>query len=345
MTKIRLEYIHEFRDRHGKVRRYVRLPGRKRVPLKGAPGSDEFMAGYHAALAGDTAPRVEIGAKRTRPGTVAALIVAYFGSTGFLGLSPATQTTYRGILERFRVEHGDKRIALLHRDHVVKMFAAKIATPAGANHWLRMVKTLMAFAVAEGMRSDDPTTGIKRMSAKSEGFYTWTEDDIATFEARHEIGTRARIALALLLYTAQRRSDVVRMGRQHVRNGVLNVRQQKTGVVLAIPVDPDLQAIIDATPNDNLTFLVTEHGKPFSAAGFGNWFRECCDQAGLPKGCSAHGLRKAACRRLAEAGCSANVIASISGASCKTPGEYGPRSLFACDGVVLGSLSRLSLLI
>ncbi len=75
---------------------------------------------------------------------------------------------------------------------------------------------------------------------------------------------------------------------------------------------PDLQAIIDATPSEHLTFLTTAFGKPFTAAGFGNWFREQCNEAGLPH-CSAHGLRKAAARRLAEAGCTAHEIAAITG--------------------------------
>jgi integrase len=103
------------------------------------------------------------------------------------------------------------------------------------------------------------------------------------------------------------------MGRQHIRDGVLTVRQDKTGATLAIPVHTDLQAILDATPSAHLTFLTTERGESYGGSNFSNRFREWCDAAGLPKECSAHGLRKAACRRLAEAGCSANEIASISG--------------------------------
>jgi integrase len=121
------------------------------------------------------------------------------------------------------------------------------------------------------------------------------------------------LALGLLLYTAQRRSDVVKMGPQHISNGTVRVRQQKTGANLRIPVHHDLQAILNATPGSHLTFLVTAYGKPFTAGGFSNWFRDRCDEAGLPKECAAHGLRKAACRRLAETGCSANEIAAISG--------------------------------
>jgi integrase len=187
-----------------------------------------------------------------------------------------------------RAEHGDKPVALLTREHVKVMLAQKVATRAAANHWLRLVKALMAFAVEEKWRSDDPTIGIKRIKNKSDGFHTWDENEIAVFEARHPVGSKARLALALLLYTAQRRSDVVRMGRQHIRNGVAHVRQQKTGAMLAIPLHPALAAIIEATPSNRLTFLTTSFGKPFTAPGFGNWFRERCNEANLPRHCAAH---------------------------------------------------------
>ena|SRR3974377_164259 len=102
------------------------------------------------------------------------------------------------------------------------------------------------------------------------------------------------------------------MGRQHVRDGVLQVRQDRTGAELSIPVLPALQEIIGASVVGQMTFLMTEFGKPFSAAGSGNWFREQCNMAGLRR-CSAHGPRNAAARRLAEAGCTGHEIAAITG--------------------------------
>ena len=116
--------------------------------------------------------------------------------------------------------------------------------------------------------------GVRSIKIRSDGIYTWSEDDIVAFEAMHPIGSRARLALALLLFTAQRRGDVIRMGRQHIRDGTIHVTQRKTGAVLAIPIHRDLAAIIDAAPSDHLTFLVTRDGSPFSDAGFGNLFRE-----------------------------------------------------------------------
>jgi integrase len=311
----RRKYVHSFiDDRYGKAkaRYYFRKRGHKQAALPGMPGSIEFEQAYAAAMANEPLPST-IGAKRISVGSIDALVIAYFNSPAFLALSPSTQATYRGILEAFTREHGAKPLALLTRKHLEAMLARKMKTPAAGNHWLRLIKTLTRFAVREQLRADDPARDIDYIKRKVAGFHTWNEPEIAQFEAHHPIGSKARLALALLLYTAQRRSDVIKMGRQHVRAGVVHVRQQKTGTMLAIPVHPALQAVLDATPSEHLTFLTTAYGKPFTAAGFGNWFRDQCDAAGLPGHCAAHGLRKAACRRLAEAGCSANVIASISG--------------------------------
>jgi integrase len=270
------------------------------------------MAAYEAACSGvASAP---IGAKRVRSGSIGALAIAYFNSPRFLALAPLTKRTYRYTIEAFTREHGDKPLSLLTTQHIKAMLARKVATPAAANYWLRLMKILLRFAVEEGLRRDDPTVGIRHIENRDRGgFHTWSEEEIGQFEAKYPIGSMARLALGLLLYTAQRRSDVVKMGPQHISNGLVRVRQQKTGANLKIPVHQDLQAILNATSRSHLTFLVTAYGKPFTAAGFSNWFRDRCDGAGLPKECAAHGLRKAACRRLAEAGCTANQIAAISG--------------------------------
>jgi len=147
---------------------------------------------------------------------------------------------------------------------------------------------------------------------RTAGYATWTEDHIAAFERAHPIGSRARLAFGLMLFTGQRKSDAIRVGWQHVRGGTLHVTQRKTGDELQIPILADLATILEATPLTHLTFL-TAAGAPFTANGFGNLFRAWVAEAGLPAGLASHGLRKACCRRLAEAGCAANVIAAISG--------------------------------
>jgi integrase len=279
------------------------------VRLSGLPGSAEFNRAYEAALDG---PPLAVGAGRNKAGSTSAAIAAYYISLDFRSLAAGTQAARRSILERcFRAPHGDKPLALLPQKFIAHVLSTM--KPHAAHNWLKAIRALLQFAVAQGFCPADVTQGLKLPSVKSDGFYTLSESDIAAFEAHHAIGTKPRLAFALLLYTAQRRGDVLRMGRQHIRDGVLTVRQDKTGTVLAIPVHTDLQAILDATPSEHLTFLTTDRGEPYGGPNFSNRFREWCDAAGLPKQCSAHGLRKAACRRLAEAGCSANEIAAISG--------------------------------
>jgi integrase len=309
MSRIRLKYVQAWVDREGRAHHYFRRRGFPRVRLPGLPGSADFMAAYQAALTG---PRTAIGASRTKPGSVSAVVAEYFDSQQFFASKSAgTQRMRRGILERFRAAYGDRPIALLPTEWIAVLLDSK--PPHAARSWLMTLRSLCAFAVERRWLRTNPAANVKLTCVKSDGFHTWTDDEIALFEAHHPIGSKPRLALALLLYTAQRRSDVVKMGRQHVRAGVLTVKQEKTGTVLAIPVHPQLQTVLDATPSEHLTFLVTATGKPYGGNHFGESFREWCDVAGLPKHCSAHGLRKAACRRLAEAGCSANEIAAISG--------------------------------
>jgi integrase len=301
------KFVQAFIDRNGKPRFYFRRPGFKSVPLPGLPWSPQFMEAYENAMAGQP---LQIGASKTKPGTVSAALIAYYNSQSFLALAPSTQRPLRGILERFRAEHGDKRIALLQRQHIIALLRSK--KRFAARHWLMAIRALMKYAVEIGLREDNPAAGVKLPSLKTDGYHSWTEAEIAQFQAYHGPGTRARLALTLLLYTGQRRGDVIRMGRQHIRDGFMHVRQQKTGIELAVPIHATLAATIAEAPADHLTFLTTRTGKPFSPAGFGNYFRDCCNEAGLSR-CSAHGLRKAAARRLAEAGCTMHEIAAITG--------------------------------
>jgi integrase len=310
MTKIRLQFVQAFVDRKtGRAFHYFRRAGRPRVALRGLPGSSEFMAAYQQALA---AAPIPVGAnKRSKPGSVSAAIAEYYGSQAFRSLTGGTPASRRAILEKFRDKHGHLPLASLPREFVVALIDNM--TPHEAKNWLTTFKHVVRWAVERKLMRNDPTAGVHVRRPKTDGFATWTEDEIAAFEAHWPIGSKPRLALALGLYTAQRRGDVVRIGRQHIRDGVLTVKQQKTGITLAIPVHPHLQTVLDATPSEHLTFLVTATGKPYGGNAFTEQFRKWCDAAGLPQRCKPHGLRKAACRRLAEAGCSANEIMAISG--------------------------------
>jgi integrase len=304
------KYVQAWVDpRDSRAYYYLRRRGFPRVRLPGLPWSPTFMAAYEAAMSG---ARTAIGAGRVKPGSVAAVVAEYFDSQKFFGSKSAgTQRMRRGILERFRAAYGDRPFALLPPEWIEALLDSK--PPHAARSWLVTLRSLCQFALTRRYLRTDPTANIKLRAVKSDGFHCWTDAEIAQYEVFHPIGSKPHLALALLLYTAQRRSDVVKMGRQHIRDGWLHVKQEKTDKPLAIPVHPELRAVLDATPSEHLTFLVTATGKPYGPNHFSETFREWCDAAGLPKRCTAHGLRKAACRRFAEAECSGPEIMSISG--------------------------------
>jgi len=311
MSTRRLKYVEPVPKKNGNVYFYFRRHS-KRTPLPGAYNSPEFLEAYWALRNGNTA-KVEIGAERTKPGTVNAAVVALYKHHSFTKNKPITQQTDRNILEAFRTKHGDKRIALLPEQHIEAMLDEKAGAPSAQRNLLRVLRTLLDVAVRLKMRRDNPARGIKLDLIKTSGYHSWTETELRQYEARHPVGTKARLALDLLLYTAERRKDVVALGPPNMRNGRFVYTASKNDAELDIPVAEPLAATIAATPMIGVkTFLVTEYGKPFTPAGFGNWFRERCNEAGL-KHCSAHGLRKAFLRRMAEAGCSEDYIASISG--------------------------------
>jgi len=306
------EYCGWSTDRQGGKRRVrFRKDGITKY-IYGVPWSSEFMQQYGALL--DQLPKPAIvGAGRTKAGTVNALAAAYYQSPDFRSLADSTKDHRRRIIDQFRSKHGSKPLKGLRREHIVQIMADKAETPEAANNLVKLLRVMLNYAVDLGMIESNPATGIKRYKNRGVGFHSWSEDEIRQYEARHPVGTRARLVLALPLYTAQRVSDVCKMGWQHVINGdMIKLRQQKTGASLTVPLHPALKAMLAILPRTNLTFIVTERDAPFTAQGLSNFFKKQCCLAGLPH-CSIHGLRKAAVTRLVNAGCSNEQIKAITG--------------------------------
>jgi integrase len=270
------------------------------------------MQAYQNALSSGE-PRSDIGAARNAHGSIVALIGLYGNTADFkFGIAASTKEARWRILSKLRDEHGTKRVALLRREHVAAIINGR--PPFAQRNWLDVLKPLLEFAVSIGWAKENAAAGIKvKRPKKGVGFQPWKPAQVEAFRARYPLGTRERLALELLLGTMQRRSDIVRMGPQHVRDGMLHVVQQKTSMKLDLPIIPELRAAIDAMPAPkHLTFLVTARGTPFDAASFGNWFSKACDAAGL-QGYSSHGLRKRGMTKLAMAGCSVHQIMAWSG--------------------------------
>jgi integrase/recombinase XerD len=313
--RVRLKYLCEDPDRHGNVRCYVRVPGKRKVRIRALPGTPEFMEEYQAAIAEVKAghPRQADEAKR---GSFRYLCIRYYSSAAFKALDISTRNWQRRALDEIAQEHGAKPVAMMAPRHVRRIRDAKIETPAAANQRVKALRAMFSWANEAEETTVNPTIGVKKLKYVSAGHHTWTAEEIERFNERHPIGTQARLAFDVLRYTTGRREDAPRLGRQHIRDGRICFRQAKNEhrnpIDIDIPLHPDLAASIAAAKGGNMTFLITEFGKPFTANGFGNKFKDWCRQANLPH-CSAHGVRKATSTALAEAGATPHEIMAVTG--------------------------------
>jgi integrase len=305
---------------------YFRKRGCPWTRIKEPYGSPEFWRRYAELLAKAEAGELKAPPKGApMPGTWRWLCVQFFGSeTGLLALDPSTQRVRRLVLEATFDEpiepdspHKFGECPLQHftSDSVRIMRTRKAATPEAANVRIKAISRVFKWALEELSAYDrkrhgittNPARDVARLKPKNPGgHHTWTVEEIEAYEKRHPLGTRAHLAMTLFIYCGGRRGDVVALGKQHTRNGRLRYTQDKNSrrkpVVVDIAMPAELQRVIEASQaagiTGDLTFLVTEFGRPFSVAGFGNKFRDWCVQAEVPG--RGHGLRKAAAVRVAE---------------------------------------------
>ncbi|MGE5515117.1 MAG: tyrosine-type recombinase/integrase [Bacteroidota bacterium] len=322
--KLRLKYVVEDMDRHGNVRVYIRRNGRK-VRLHAEIGTPEFLVEYRAALAELESDKAEAPAPAAQ-GTLRWLIEKYYECGDFQRLDARTRKVRRGILDHLcesaskpgGIPHGKKPYARMEPRHVCAMRDARADAPESANSIVKALRQVFNWAtsITVKLAQTNPARDVPYFQAEGDGWHTWSIEEVEQFKSRHPIGTKAHLALALLLFTGVRRSDVVRLGPQMVRNGYINwvefKGRKRSPKNRTLPVLPELQAVIDATPSGHLSFLVTEFDKPFTADGFGNWFRKRCNEAALSH-CSAHGLRKAGATIAAENGATEHQLMAIYG--------------------------------
>lgn len=329
--QIETKYLIKEKDRYGNLRIYYRKKPGPRVRIRAKEGTPEFIQAYSLATQGKSAdgkPARVVNPRVLPPaaGTLRDLIVRYYKAPEFWKeLEPRTQHVRKLILDKLceaggeggKKPYGQRSVAGLEPRHIRAMRDENADRPEAANGIIKALRQVFAYGIeaeVPGVKSN-PARDVKYLKGSGDGYHSWTIEEVEQFEERHPVGTMARLALALLLYTGQRRSDVVRFGPASVKNAWLTFTQfkgrNKKPISLAIPVVPALQKIIDATEGTGKAFLMNDLGRPFTAAGFGNWFRDRCVEAGVPG--RAHGLRKAAASRLAELGCSDREIMSITG--------------------------------
>ncbi|MDW9626509.1 tyrosine-type recombinase/integrase [Sinorhizobium meliloti] len=322
--KTRLRYCVYDPDPRGNDRYYIRKKGRKKIRIhekfEDAQGNitKEFMAAYWAALELLDKPSSSPKKQTPREDTFDWLCDQYFRSAKFQKFDEATQRDKRSVLNRFCETAGSLPYKKYRRQDMEASQLKRKETPGAADKLVKVIRALFNWAMKQNppLATSNPAIGIEKLNAGSEGFHTWTIEEVQKFRETHAIGTKARLALEIMLNVGARISDASRLGRQHESAGWLRFtaykNRNKHPTIIEVRMTADLKAALAATETGDLTYLVTEYGASFTINGLGNRMREWCDAAGLFH-CSAHGLRKAAAVMLAESGATAPELCAIFG--------------------------------
>lgn len=308
MANLELKYVDTYRDRTGTLRRYFRKGGKRLGALPGEVGSGEFMTAYAAFLAEKPA-----AAKRhVHADSLAKLIIDFYGSRLFTDRKPSTRQLYRYALDPVSRAHGHRSASRMTAENAEKIIN-KIGEkrPGMGNLTRAVLRRVMQLAVKQKLRKDNPLHGTEPFKVGEH--HSWNDAELKQFEDKWRLGTRQRLAYALLLHTGQRVGDVCRMTRADVSDGLIHVKQQKTGAELYVPIAPELERAMKACPAKGLTLIGDANGRPLKRAALSALMRSAIRAAELSPRCVSHGLRKAAMRRLAEADATDKQIAAVSG--------------------------------
>jgi integrase len=313
MPRPRPPHLHRQVSRHGRTVWYVRIGKGRRIRLREKFGSSEFDAEYQAAISGSTPPP-----RNSRPasGSLAWLWDRYRETGRWVNeFSRSTKKTRENIMKHVLDQSGDKPYALITSAHIIEARERRVKTPAQARNFLDVMRGLFAWATEAGHIKVNPTVGVASPPRKKgPGFKPWTEADVETYYRRWPLGTHERLWLDVLLYSGLRRGDVVRYGKQHVRNGIGKIRLEKGGeqIEVTLPILPVLAETLAIGPCGDLTFIVGKQGRPLTKESFGNAFKDACVAAGILDK-SAHGVRKIAATTAANNGATVSHLKALFG--------------------------------
>jgi integrase len=305
MPRPRPPHLNRETNRHGNTVWYVRLGKGPRIRIKGVYGTPEFDAAYRTAINGEV-PRPSGKAAR---GSLEWLWLLYRQTNAWTDLSLATRRQRENIMRGVLKTAGDKPLSSITGAAIKQGIDRR--KPFAARHFIDTLRGLYKWAVAAEHVASDPTAGKAVAKPKTKGFPVWDDDEITQFEERWPRGTRERVMFDIYCYTGLRRGDAAKLGKQHIKNGIIRIDTEKTGTRVTIPVLEILQKTLDAGPVGDLAFISTKTGAPMTKESVGNAFRDACRAAGIKK--SAHGLRKAAATRAANNGATERELEAIFG--------------------------------
>jgi integrase len=320
VAKIKLPYVNRVMAKGRFYYRYRREGMLISLPCD--PSMPEFMDAYYRIHASFEKPNDKEGIGVAIPGSIAELIADFKKSAEFMSLSPRTKELYLAHLDDISDRFGKFQIRSMTRNVVMTYRDSLLDNPGKANNALKVLSRLYSFAIDRDKADVNPVSRVKKLKLGS--YRPWTLEEIGKF--RTKAAPHMRLALNLALYTGQRQSDVLKMRWEQIKDGGIEVRQQKTGKELWIPLHKNLQTEINQLPRTGGTILVTVNGKAY---GNRDWFsaewKKTSREAGLPEDCVFHGLRKTAAVFLAEAGCTNEQIKAITGHTTETMVAYYTR--------------------
>lgn len=306
MGVMKLRYVQQFRDRHGRLRTYFRFRG-QRFPLPD-PEDEGFSAEYRrlcqtvAGRAATPSPSAD---------TLAWLVDAYQGSPEFKRLGDRTRRDYAAALAAIVEAHGDKRFAPLRRPGVMKHIRDPLAdTPRKADQHVAVLSAVYSWAVTREIVRENPCAGVGKLYQAGEGYRAWSADEIARFL----VGCTEWefLVFALALYTGQRPGDLCKLTWFQYDGAAFRIRQGKTKQPLVIHAHPVLQAVLAELPRTDGTILAKADGSPIPRSSLSSRWSATQRRIGL-RGCTLHGLRTTHATALAEGGASARQIMASTG--------------------------------
>lgn len=315
MSKDRRPYLSSFQDRHGSTRWRYRRAG-KTISISGQPGEPRFEEAYQAAIEGRLPRKATVVAHpgATVPKSFRDAWKRVLRTPEWIVLDNATKSKNTRLAEEFLTLHviendpalwADMLVEDLKRRHIKEILARFSATPHKAKHLLVTIRKMIAVALDEEWIEVDPSY---KLSYRPEytGWRAWTDTEREAFEARWPVGSTPRTAYGLALWLGNRRSDVARVKWSwfDFKRNTVSFETKKGEKSLVLPLTPMLREILAPLPRTNEFVLVTAYDKPFSEKSLTGRMADWTNSAGMPKGCTMHGLRKTLGKMLAETGAS-----------------------------------------
>ncbi len=333
MARVRLKGVNKVTTRLADGRLVTYWYAWKGGPrLVGHPGSPEFVQSYEAAYR---------QTRKADPKAFHAIISGYKQSREFADLADKTRKDYLKYIARVETAFADLPLGALNDPRITGDFIAwrdQLPGNRQRDYAWSVLMRIISWGRDRGLTTYRPPSRMKRTYKSDRADKIWLPEHIEEFRA--VASQQLWWALVLALETGQRQGDLIRLPWKSYDGAWLQLKQQKTGRRVAIPVSQDLKTTIEAIPHLSPIILTATHRRPWTGDGFRTSWAKAANKAKIT-GLTFHDLRGTAVTRLAECGCTEAEIASITGHSLGSVSAILDRYLARTKGLALAAISKL----